>query len=94
MKNNICSFVLATIMAKFLDTLSSREDKEYYLKQGFTYKIDIDASLLALASNQRRDQTFDQDSSEEVISTISKTLNEVGLLDILKKVTQIFRILE
>ncbi|CAF3998572.1 unnamed protein product, partial [Rotaria sp. Silwood1] len=63
-------------MAKFLDTLSNRQDKEYYLKQGFTYKIDIDTSLLILAANQRRDQTFDKDNNEEIISTNSKNLNE------------------
>ena len=64
-------------MATFLDTLSNRQDKEYYLKQGFTYKIDIDASLLILAANQQRDQTFDKDNNEEIISTNAKTLHEV-----------------
>ena len=48
-------------MATFLDTLSNRQDKEYYLKQGFTYKIDIDTSLLILAANQQREQTFDKE---------------------------------
>ena len=64
-------------MATFLDTLSNRQDKEYYLKQGFTYKIDIDASLLVLAANQQREQTFDKDNNEEIISTNAKTLHEV-----------------
>ncbi len=64
-------------MATFLDTLSNRQDKEYYLKQGFTYKIDIDTSLLILAANQQREQTFDQENNEEIISTNSKNLNEV-----------------
>jgi F0F1-type ATP synthase epsilon subunit len=64
-------------MATFLDTLSNRQDKEYYLKQGFTYKIDIDASLLILAANQQREQTFDKENIEEIISTNSKNLNEV-----------------
>ncbi|CAF4112432.1 unnamed protein product, partial [Rotaria magnacalcarata] len=66
----------STIMAKFLDTLSNRQDKEFYLKQGFTYKIDIDTSLLILAANQRRDQTFDKENNDEIISTNSKSLNE------------------
>ena len=65
-------------MATFLETLSNRQDKEYYLKQGFTYKIDIDQSLLILAANQQREQTFDQEPTEEIISTNSKSLNEVG----------------
>ena len=65
------------MMATFLDTLSSRQDKEYYLKQGFTYKIDIDESLLILAANQRRDQEFHKDNNQEIISTNSKDLNEV-----------------
>jgi len=64
-------------MANFLETLSKREDKEFYLKQGFTYKIDIDASLLMLAANQQRDQTFEQTTHEEIISISSKQLNEV-----------------
>ncbi len=66
-------------MATFLDTLSNRQDKEYYLKQGFTHNIDIDASLLILAANQQREQTFDQENIDEVISTNSKNLNEVFL---------------
>ena len=69
--------ISATLMATFLDTLANREDKEYYLKQGFTYKIDIDTSLLKLAANQQREQTFDKTISEDVISTNSKNLNEV-----------------
>jgi len=76
---------LATIMAIFLDTLSNRQDKEYYLKQGFTYKIDIDTSLLILAANQQREQTFDKDNNEELISTNSKNLNEVLISDEKKK---------
>jgi hypothetical protein len=64
-------------MATFLDTLSNRQDKEYYLKQGFTYKIDIDTSLLILAANQQREQTFDKENNEDVISTNTKTLHEV-----------------
>jgi len=68
-------------MATFLDTLSNRQDKEYYLKQAFTYNIDIDASLLILAANQQREQTFDQDNNEEIISTNSKTLNEVFIFE-------------
>jgi hypothetical protein len=67
-------------MATFLDTLSNRQDKEYYLKQGFTYKIDIDTSLLKLAANQQREQRFDKDNNEEIISTNSKNLNEVLFL--------------
>jgi hypothetical protein len=64
-------------MATFLDTLSNRQDKEYYLKQGFTYKIDIDTSLLILAANQQREQTFDKENNEDIISTNTKTLHEV-----------------
>ena len=62
-------------MATFLDTLANQQDKELYLKQGFTYKIDIDQSLLMLAANQQRDQPFDQ---EEMISTTARTLQEVS----------------
>lgn len=72
---------LATLMAAFLDTLSSQQDKEYYLKQGFTYKIDIDASLLILAANQQREQTFDTENNQEIITTNSKNLNEVFFFD-------------
>jgi hypothetical protein len=73
-------------MATFLDTLSNRQDKEYYLKQGFTYKIDIDASLLILAANQQREQTFDKENNEEIISTNSKNLNEVFVSKRKKKI--------
>ena len=69
-------------MATFLDTLSNREDKEYYLKQAFTHKIDIDASLLILAANQQRNQTFSVDNHQEIISTNSKHLDEVYRIDI------------
>ncbi|CAF1067642.1 unnamed protein product [Adineta ricciae] len=65
-----------TLMATFLDTLANRQDKEYYLKQGFTYKIDIDTSLLKLAANQQREQAFTKTNTEEIISTNSKNLNE------------------
>lgn len=64
-------------MANFLDTLSNRQDKELYLKQAFTHKIDIDQSLLILAANQQRDQLFDEKSENELITTNSKPLNEV-----------------
>ena len=67
-------------MATFLDTLANRQDKEYYLKQGFTYKIDIDTSLLKLAANQQREQAFTKNNAEEIISTTSKNLNEVCFL--------------
>lgn len=73
----ISTFSLATLMATFLDTLANRQDKEYYLKQGFTYKIDIDTSLLRLAANQQREQAFTKNNVEEIISTNSKNLNEV-----------------
>lgn len=66
-------------MAIFLETLANRQEKEYYLKQGFTHKIDIDQSLLILAANQQREQTFDQENHEDIISTSSKKLNEVCL---------------
>ena len=33
--------LLANIMVVFLETLANRQEKEYYLKQGFTHKIDI-----------------------------------------------------
>ncbi|UJR15865.1 hypothetical protein I4U23_002791 [Adineta vaga] len=66
----------STLMATFLDTLANRQDKEYYLKQGFTYKIDIDTSLLKLAANQQREHAFDKNSTEEIISTNSKDLHE------------------
>ncbi|CAF3708853.1 unnamed protein product [Adineta steineri] len=66
----------STLMATFLDTLANRQDKEHYLKQGFTYKIDIDTSLLKLAANQQREQTFDKNNTDEIISTNLKNLNE------------------
>jgi hypothetical protein len=73
-----CTFVLATIMATFLDTLVNRQDKEFYLKQGFTYKIDIDQSLLILAANQQSNQPFDHDDQQDLIDITTKHLTDVS----------------
>jgi hypothetical protein len=82
------------MMANFLDTLSNREEKELYLKQGFTYKIDIDQSLLILAANQQRDQTFDQEQPERLICSNTKALVEVRSLTMKCSIEQrVFRLI-
>lgn len=65
-------------MATFLDNLCNQDDKEFYLKQAFTFKIDIDQSLLILAANQQTEQVFQRDDASEMISTVTKPLAEVS----------------
>lgn len=68
------------MMAKFIDSLTNQQEKQFYLNQGFTFKIDIDQSLLILAANQQTDQLFQQDQTTETMSTQDKPLNEVILM--------------